>query len=272
MNEPWEFPVDRGARRQNFCKLAYSHPAKMHLGLLQRLIDLYTQPGDTVLDPMAGSGSLMIAATQQRNVILRDLEQEYVALMQMSLPLIRRRAGLFGGLIDIDQADARTLECPRFDCIITSPPYGFETGMGVTDERRVHLAAMGKMWVNKIGETSGVSWLGGFRYEGGQNNAGNKSGRNYWRDMTAIYARLICLLPPPGKLILVIKNHYRRGKLRDVVGQTIQVVQGQGLQLVARHARAITHPSIWQRRRKEKGLPVVEEEDVLVFGKPEVKS
>lgn len=68
-------------------------------------------------------------------------------------------------------------------------------------------------------------------------------------------------------MILVLKNHYRRGVLRDIVGQTVVEVEKMGMELVARHGRLIDNPSLWQRRRKEQGLPIVEVEDVLVFRK-----
>lgn len=261
--EQWTFPVDLRARRLYFHPEVFTHPAKLHLSLLQRLIDLYTCPGDTLLDPMAGTGSLMLAAAQQRNVIVRDLEPEYVELMRMSAPIVHRRGGLLSGLIDIDQADARTIECPPFNHIITSPPYGFETGKGITKERQGRI--IGKGWLNKCQGLTAPTWMGGFRYPGGQNNAGNKSGRNYWRDMRQAYARWVEILPLGGYMILVLKNHYRRGKLIDVTGKTIEVVSELNMHLVSRHERLITNPSLWQRRRQERSLPTINIEDVIVF-------
>lgn len=270
LDQTWTFPVDRGLRRRLFAPEVFSHPAKLHLLLLQKLIDLYTAPGETILDPMAGTGSLMIAATQQRNVILRDLQPEYVALMQASVPSIHRRAGLFGGLIDIDQADAKTLECPPFDHALFSPPYGFETGNGVSNERRMRILnekQHGGRWDRYLEQPCHASFAGGFRYAGGQKNTGNKSGRNYWADMRQIYSQVIKLLPAGGLMILILKNHYRRGELRDIVGQTVVEVEQIGVELVARHGRFINNPSLWQRRRKEQGKSIVEVEDVLVFRK-----
>jgi tRNA G10 N-methylase Trm11 len=234
--------------------------------MLQKLIDVYTAPGDTLLDPMAGSGSLMLAATQQRNVILRDIAPEYVNLMQLSAPIIRRRAGLFCGLIDIDLADARSLQCSTFDHIITSPPYGIEVTNGHSNEERAKKGALlGRRWKQFIENPTHASFAAGFRYAGGKANTGNKSGRNYWRDMTAIYQRCADLLPPEGRLILILKNHYRRGKLVDVISQTIAVVESLNLKLEARHSRYIDNPSLWQRRRREQGLPIVDTEDALIF-------
>lgn len=266
----WHCASDLGFRRRFFAEEVFSHPAKLNLHMLQRIVDLYTLPWDTLLDPMAGTGSLMVAATQQRNVIVRDLMPEYVAMMQASLPIIHRRGGLFCGLVDIDQGDAKTLLCPRFDHIIMSPPYGFETGNGISNHRRARILAEqkhGDRWRKYIEAPNHASFASGFRYAGGQQNTGNKSGRNYWQDMGSIYAHLTELLPSGGYMILILKNHYRRGKLRDVVSKTIAVVDGQKMNLVARHGRYIDNPSLWQRRRREQGLPIVDIEDALVFEK-----
>ena len=45
---------------------AVDHPAPFPVELPKRLIALYTQPGDVVLDPFMGSGSTAIAATTDR--------------------------------------------------------------------------------------------------------------------------------------------------------------------------------------------------------------
>lgn len=266
VNDVWSFPVDFGLRRRLFGVEVFAHPAKLHLGLLQRLIEMYTCAGDTLLDPMAGTGSLMLAATQQRHVILRDVQQEYVTLMNTVAPRIRRAAGLFAGRIDIDRCDARALTCPAFNHIIFSPPYGFETGTSGGWERRLERLRETNhdpRWYRKFGNGSSHK----FHYEGSTANTGNKSGRAYWNDMAAIYARLAELSPVGGRMIVVIKNHYRNNKLVDVVSQTITVVEETDFRLAARHGRKVEPLSLWQRRRKEQGLPVVEVEDVLVFEK-----
>jgi DNA methylase len=263
----WTFSSDIAERRRLFHADAFEHPAKLNLRLLRKIVDTYTRFDDVLLDPMAGSGSLMLAAYLLRNVILRELEPAYVGIMQKSVSVLQSEAGLFCGQIDIAQADARTLAGVRCNHIITSPPYGFETGKGVTKERLERLETMGAAWRNKVRGKSSAAWTGGMQYEGGRNNVGNKSGRSYWREMHLIYERCADLLPPGGLLILILKDHYRRGRRIPVVDQTVQVVTGLGLPLIARHGRYIDKPSIWQRRRKEKGLPIVEIEDVLVFTK-----
>jgi len=57
---------------------AVSHPAKMNLHLLNYLIQRYTNEGDTLLDPMSGTGSTgIIAGLNGRNVICIDLEKKF---------------------------------------------------------------------------------------------------------------------------------------------------------------------------------------------------
>lgn len=62
------------------------HPAPFPVELPQRLIELYTYEGDTVLDPFAGSGSALVAAARTgRRWVGFDLEPDYVALAERRL-------------------------------------------------------------------------------------------------------------------------------------------------------------------------------------------
>jgi hypothetical protein len=60
-----------------------------------------------------------------RDVIARDLEQHWVALMRRNAEPISEQAGLFAGKMMIEQANAmqpRGLKV-KADCVICSPPY-----------------------------------------------------------------------------------------------------------------------------------------------------
>jgi len=59
------------------------HPAPFPVELPKRVIELYTQPGDVVLDPFMGSGSTAIAAVQsRRHYVGYELSAEYCALAE----------------------------------------------------------------------------------------------------------------------------------------------------------------------------------------------
>jgi modification methylase len=65
---------------------AVDHPAPFPVELPRRVIALYTQPGDVVLDPFMGSGSTAIAAVQTgRHYVGYELSAEYCALAQARL-------------------------------------------------------------------------------------------------------------------------------------------------------------------------------------------
>ena len=57
------------------------HPNQKPLQPLRTLIGAFTQPGDLVLDPCAGSGSTLLAAWQmERNYLGIEVDQEYYAI------------------------------------------------------------------------------------------------------------------------------------------------------------------------------------------------
>jgi DNA modification methylase len=68
----WELPTESAQR--------VGHPAPFPVELPRRLIELYTYPGDLVLDPFMGSGSTAVAAVRTgRDYLGFDTDPEYVA-------------------------------------------------------------------------------------------------------------------------------------------------------------------------------------------------
>jgi hypothetical protein len=54
-----------------------SHYGKANLNMLQALLDKFTDPGDLVLDPMAGTGSIFAGALTGRRVVTGDVEPQW---------------------------------------------------------------------------------------------------------------------------------------------------------------------------------------------------
>jgi len=66
------------------------HPAMFPVELCKRLIEIYTWPGETVLDPFMGSGSVLVAAKMlERKGIGFDVVPEFVELAKKRLTEIK---------------------------------------------------------------------------------------------------------------------------------------------------------------------------------------
>lgn len=56
----------------------YNHPTQKPIGLIKKLIEVFTREGQTILDPFMGAGSTGIASKElNRNFIGIELEQDY---------------------------------------------------------------------------------------------------------------------------------------------------------------------------------------------------
>ena len=69
------------------------YPTQKPLGILERIVRVHSNPGDTVLDFFAGSGTTGVAALRNgRNAILIDQSPEACALMRKRLGSHRTRS------------------------------------------------------------------------------------------------------------------------------------------------------------------------------------
>lgn len=264
---------DLALRYRYFTRESMAHPAKLHLGLLAWLLERYTRPGDTIADPMAGIGSTAYAALLQRHVILREIEPKWLALAHENAAQILRLAGMFAGSIQVGQGDAREPWGYTADHIVFSPPYGCAASTTPNQRRclpyalaRARNLTYDERW-RKLATSPTAGAAGAVVFHYGQHPAqiGHLRSAAYWTAMTAVYAQALTSLRSGGSMILVIKDHIRDGQRVRVADQTVDRLAALGFHLIDRHARRVWPLSLWQRRRKERGEPVVEEEDVLVF-------
>jgi predicted RNA methylase len=120
---------------------AVEHPAKANVFLLEFLILKYTEEGDTILDPLSGSGSTgVVAALHGRNAILVEIEPKFYEFIVMAKEKVERAETLTkkGWIVPI-LGDARKLSgllTDAVDVCVTSPPYAETELSGGDPERR----------------------------------------------------------------------------------------------------------------------------------------
>jgi len=269
-----QFGTDRALRRRLFCADSWAHPAKLHLHLAQWLVERYTAPGDTIIDPMGGIGSTLLALLVQRDVVLYDVERRWLTLAVENARRIQRAAGVFAGHATIRRHDARTPWPDQADHILCSPPYGCAMGTTPTAKRRLpahRLQRYGGRW-HQIQHCLQRGAWGAYTLHYGQSEGqiGHYRGARYWQAMAQIYAQAYQALRPNGYFMLVIKDHVRDGKRVETAALTTNLCNNFGFVLIEHQQRQVWPLSLWQRRRREQGKLVIEVEDVLVFRRSRV--
>lgn len=84
------FDVERESRVKKI------HPTQKPLGLLKRLISIFTDEGDVVIDPVAGSGSTLIAAIElRRKAYGFEIKKEYHKLASKWIDEVKSQGVLF---------------------------------------------------------------------------------------------------------------------------------------------------------------------------------
>lgn len=109
------------------------HPAKFPESLAQEFIEFFTKKGQTILDPMVGTGSSLVAALRSgRNSVGIELNRTYVDIASQAIQDERLILGdsahqLICHLIHGNASEVKefftTNELRQADYVITSPPY-----------------------------------------------------------------------------------------------------------------------------------------------------
>jgi DNA modification methylase len=105
------------------------HPAKFPETLAQEFIEFFTKQGETVLDPMAGTGSTLVAALRAgRNSYGIELNPKYAEIAKQIIEEERKTLGaaissLQSLMINGDAAHITNYQLPPINFVLTSPPY-----------------------------------------------------------------------------------------------------------------------------------------------------
>ncbi len=178
------------------------HPAKFPETLAQEFIEFFTKQGQTVLDPMAGTGSTLVAALRaRRRSVGIELNSRYVKIAREVLEAEfaaqpRRPAKRYiPQLHHADANDAARLKLPKVDYVLTSPPYW--------DMLRMRGAA-----TQKKRRTEGLDVF----YSDDPRDLGNEADYQAFLDrLCRVYEGLCPLLRDRAYLTIIVKNVKKGG-------------------------------------------------------------
>ncbi len=190
-------------------KGALVHPAKFPETMAQEFIEFFTKKGQTVLDPMAGTGSTVIAALRSgRNSYGIELNPKYASIAKQLINeerelLGEQVKGLKSEVFNMDAANASDLQpstfnSPIFDYVFTSPPYWDM------------LHAKGAENQKKRRDTSTLDVF----YSDNPKDVGNiHDYEKFLESLINIYTGLKPLLKEKAYLTIIVKNVKKGGKI-----------------------------------------------------------
>ena len=180
------------------------HPAKFPETLAQEFIEFFTKQGGTVLDPMAGTGSTLVAALRAgRNSYGIELNPKYAEIARQEVKEARnilgeKAEGLASEVITGDAAQIANYQLPLVDYILTSPPYW----------DMLHARGAETQKKRRLSEELDV------HYSDDPNDLGNiRDYESFLEKLVAVYEGLKPLLCDKAYLTIIVKNVKKGGKI-----------------------------------------------------------
>ena len=180
------------------------HPAKFPETLAQEFIEFFTKLGETVLDPMAGTGSTLIAALRSgRNSYGIELNPKYAEIARQIIEEERQALGepvsnLQSLLVNGDAAQIANYQLPNINYVLTSPPYWDM------------LHARGAQTQKKRRNSPNLD----VHYSDDPNDLGNiRDYEEFLHKLVSIYQGLKPFLCEKAYLTIIVKNVKKGGKI-----------------------------------------------------------
>jgi len=180
------------------------HPAKYPETMAQEFIEFFTKEGETVLDPMAGTGSTLVAALRAgRNSYGIELNPKYAKIAAKIIEEERKVLGeevegLTSKVINGDAASITNYQLPSIDYVLTSPPYWDM------------LKARGAETQKKRRDSAELD----VHYSDDPHDLGNiEDYEKFLEGLVEIYKRLKPLLREKAYLTIIVKNVKKGGKI-----------------------------------------------------------
>lgn len=249
-------------RRTLFPEQVFDHPAKANMYLIQELVEYLTKPGDTIIDPFAGTGTMLIGALMGRNVVLIEIEPQYLELLRETEAMWREGVQLTSageakgpGRIFIYEGDCRQkLQDIDFlcDAAIFSPPYANTLSSGGETRTR----ESDRITPNAIQAYGGK--------QASSMNLGRLNKFYFQHGMRRVYERLYKRLVVDAPMAIISKDNMQAGVRQFLSDGIIRQAQKCGFKL-EEWLKWKQPMSSYRAPAAAKGIKTVEDEDILIF-------
>jgi len=228
------------------------HVARCNMYMIQELVEFLSEPGETICDPFAGTGTILVAAAMGRKVVCIEIEEAFQDILEWSILALKTNYPGLEDLVNIIPGDcAKVLPVPEFaNHFMFSPPWA-----QVLRKKKVDQFAIDQ------GYGAATS------YTQTPDNIGNLSDFLYHQKMEQVYKKILQSLVPGGTLTVIIKDRMEKGK-RVALGARAQ----------RDCIRMGFEPVCWNKwnaigggfaaYNRSIGLETVDEEDLITLRRP----
>lgn len=244
------FPDDVVKRKSLFPSQVIKHYAKMQLYLEEELIKYISKEGDIILDPMAGTGTIMLAALMGRNVICIDIEEGYTKMELEVLEHLKQNNPNMSHVI-ILYGNCKLMLPIHCNHIIFSPPYASalkptkKLSKFIEDKYRLD-----EEQYQMYAQTTG--------------NVGLVNTFLYNQTMEKVYNLCYQSLPVGGTMSVVTKDIIEKGERVYLSNWIIKVCIKAGFEVQDWFKHEMMGGA-FQDVRRSKGDETVDDEDCIIF-------
>jgi len=203
------------------------------------------------MDVMAGTGTLMVGALMDRQVICVEISEKFHQIMLGALEHLEKIAPGISGMISLVNLPCQTyLPIPNLvDHIIFSPQYaGIMYKKSVTDQWNIDI---------------GYDFV---EYGKDPLNLGSMSEFLWTHEMEKVYNKCYQTLKPNGTMTLILKDHMEQGERIQLTQKAIDASIRVGFSYdPTEHFKWAAPGMPYTAARRARGVEVVDDEDIVVL-------
>lgn len=247
-------PKDTDLRNSFFTYTDSSeHVAKANMHMVKALIEFVSEPGDILLDPFAGTGTILIGASMSRTVICIEIEEHFQQVIESNIKSMSKFIPEMDDLTNLIPGDCyKILPIPGIaNHAIFSPPYA---------------NILKKKSVDDFGKDMGYG--SATLYTADPDNVGNLSDFIYHQKMEKVYNKLFDSITPGGTITIIIKDRMEAGKRIRLGKRAERDCIRIGFEAVAWN-KWYAKGGGYAAYNRSIGLETVDEEDLITLRRPE---
>ncbi len=247
-----KFPDDKSYRKSLFPAEHNQHPAKANIYLVQSIVEYVSDPGDTLLDVMAGVGTLLVGALVGRNVICLEISNKFHMIQVAAVAKLETIAPGISTAVSLFNVPCQTiLPIPNIaDHIVFSPQYaGIMKAKGTDSWNKDHA------WDFE-------------EYSAQPMNLGTMSEFLWTMEMAKVYSKCYDSLKSGGTMTLILKDHISAGQRIELTNKAIISCLEIGFTYdPSEHFKWAAPGMPYTVARRARGEATVEDEDIVVLRK-----